>query len=215
MIGLISKGVLFMARGGWLMLPIVIFSIFSLTIIIERFFFFMDFRKFKTPKIVSDILVYIDKGRIKDALLVCEKNSYYITNILKAGIYRYNYSKEIIREAMEKASLYEIPKLEKNLGFLSTLAHVSPLLGLLGTIVGLVKSFYSIEQKAHSAGMVNPSDIAGGIWEALLTTVAGLGVAIISYLAYNYFSHKVNKCILESEQAATELHELALEKHQL
>jgi biopolymer transport protein ExbB len=84
-------------------------------------------------------------------------------------------------------------------------------MGLLGTVVGLVKSFYIIEQKAASAGMVNPSDIAGGIWVALLTTVCGLCVAIISYLAYNYFVHKVNTYVLGVEQASTEMLEILLD----
>jgi len=165
---------------------------------------------------MQEIFRYIRKGKIKEALKVCENNSYYITNIIKEGILRYGESKEAIREAMENKSLYEIPSFEKNLSFLSTLAHISPLIGLLGTVMGLVKSFYVIEQKAQSAGMVNPSDIAGGIWEALLTTVAGLCIAIISYLAYNYFVYKVNMYILEAEKASTELLEISLEnKHEV
>ena len=164
------------------------------------------------PQVMQDIFSYFRHNKTKESLQICEDNSCYITNIIKAGIRRCNQSKEAIKEAMENASLYEIPRLEKNLNFLSMLAHVSPLIGLLGTIVGLVKSFYAIEQKAASVGMVNPSDIAGGIWEALLTTVAGLSVAIVSYLAYGYFVHKVNMYILESEKASTELLETILER---
>lgn len=209
----ILKGLSLIAKGGWLMVPIVLCSVLSLTIIIERFFFFLSFKRFKTPKIVDSILDYFRKDKIKEAIDICENNPYYVTNILKAAFYRHNHPKEVVREAMENASLYEIPKLEKNLNFLSTLAHISPLMGLLGTVVGLVKSFYAIEQKASSIGMINPSDIAGGIWEALLTTVAGLCVAIISYIAYNYFVHRVNIYVLEAEQASTELLEVVLEKH--
>jgi biopolymer transport protein ExbB len=150
----------------------------------------------------------VRKNNITKAIDTCEKNSFYATNILKAGLIHYEESKDIIKEGMENASLYEIPKLEKNLNFLSTIAHVSPLLGLLGTVVGLVRCFYVIEQKTVSAGMVNPSDLAGGIWEALLTTVAGLCVAIPSYIMYNYFVHKVNLASLEAERAATELLEI-------
>jgi biopolymer transport protein ExbB len=82
------------------------------------------------------------------------------------------------------------------------------LLGLLGTVVGLVKCFYVIEQKTASVGLVNPADLAGGIWIALLTTVAGLCVAIPTYIMYNYFVHRVNLATLESERAATELLEV-------
>jgi biopolymer transport protein ExbB len=201
------------AKGGWLMMPIVLCSVFSLTIIIERLLFYLfAVGKYPTATIVLSVLDYVRKNRIPDAIEVCEKKPYYVTNILKAGLLRCEESKEVIKEAMENASFYEIPKLEKNLNFLSTLAHISPLLGLLGTVVGLVKCFYVIEQKAVSVGMVNPSDLAGGIWEALLTTAAGLSVAIPSYIAYNYFVHKVNISVLESERAATELLEALAER---
>ncbi|UCC95595.1 MAG: MotA/TolQ/ExbB proton channel family protein [Candidatus Omnitrophota bacterium] len=192
-------------KGGWLMAPIFICSFFAVTIIVERMlFYFFGISRFHTVSIVSAVLEAIRKNRITEAIDICEKNPYYVTNILKAGLLRYEESKEIIKEAMENASLYEIPKLEKNLNFLSTLAHISPLLGLLGTVVGLVKCFYIIEQKAATVGLVNPSDLAGGIWEALLTTVAGLCIAIPTYIAYNYFVHRVNLSVLEAERAATE-----------
>jgi len=178
-------------KGGWLMGAIVICSVFALAIILERMFFYMSI-KFNTSVVLSYILDAIRKGKITEAIDHCEKNSYYVTNILKTGLARYKESKEIIKESMENASLYEVPKLEKHLNFLGTLAHISPLLGLLGTVVGLVKCFYVIEQKTASVGLVNPSDLAGGIWEALLTTAAGLCVAIPAYVAYNYFVNKVN-----------------------
>jgi len=194
-------------KGGWLMLPILMCSVFALAIIIERMIFYSG-RRFNSGVIVPKVLEWIQKGRVTEAIDFCEKTTYHVTNILKAGLLHYNDSKEIVKESMEDAALYEVPKLEKNLNFLSTLAHISPLLGLLGTVVGLVKCFYVIEQKAQAVGMVNPSDLAGGIWEALLTTVAGLCVAIPSYIAYNYFVHRVNLSVLETERAATELLEV-------
>ncbi len=211
MFHLIQKSIIFISKGGWLIWVLLGCSVVSLAIIIERFIFFLNLNRFNTLRLMQGIFKYIKKGKIKEALKICGDNPYYITNIVGEGICRYSEPKEAIREAMENKSLYEIPKLEKNLSFLSTLAHISPLIGLLGTVMGLVKSFYVIEQKAQSAGMVNPSDIAGGIWEALLTTVAGLCIAIVSYLAYNYFVYKVNMYILEAEKASTELLEIVLE----
>jgi len=211
MFHLIQKSIIFISKGGWLIWVLLGCSVVSLAIIIESFIFFLNLNRFNTLRLMQGIFKYIKKGKIKEALKICGDNPYYITNIVGEGICRYSEPKEAIREAMENKSLYEIPKLEKNLSFLSTLAHISPLIGLLGTVMGLVKSFYVIEQKAQSAGMVNPSDIAGGIWEALLTTVAGLCIAIVSYLAYNYFVYKVNMYILEAEKASTELLEIVLE----
>ena len=127
---------------------------------------------------------------------------------MKAGLSNYDRSKEKIKESMEEASLYQMPKLEKNLSFLATIAHISPLLGLLGTVLGLVKCFHTIEVKVAHFGSIAPSDLAGGIWEALLTTVAGLIVAIPAYVAYNYFVHKLNLYVLEMEKITTELLEI-------
>lgn len=201
-------------KGGWVMLPIGLCSFFSVTIIIERFFFyFFGVKlKFNSQELIFRVIDSVRKNRITEAIDICEKNSFYLTNILKAGLLRHEESKELIQEAMENASLYEIPKLEKNLHFLSTIAHVSPLLGLLGTVTGLVECFDVIQQKTLSMGMVNPSDLAGGISEALITTVAGLCVAIPSYLAYNYFVHRVNLSVLEAERGATELLEVVSQR---
>ena len=192
------------SKSGWLIVPIILSSFFSVAIIVERLLFYFSIKS-NNLLVISKILDLVRKNKITEAIGICEKNPFYATNILKSGLSHYEKPKDVIKEAMENTSLYEIPKLEKNLNFLSTIAHVSPLLGLLGTVVGLVKCFYIIEQKTVSMGLVNPSDLAGGIWEALLTTVAGLCVAIPSYIMYNYFVHKVNLLTLGAERAATEL----------
>ena len=117
-----------MVKGGWLMIPIVLCSVFGLAIILERIIFYSRI-KFSTGLVLPGILDNVRKNRISDAIDRCEKKSYHVTNIVKAGLVHYDESKEVIKEAMEDASLYEIPKLEKNLNFLSTIAHISPLLG--------------------------------------------------------------------------------------
>lgn len=197
----------FITRSGWLIIPILLCSVFSFTIVLERLLFYLSLRG-NALVLPARVLDFVRKNKITEAVDICEKNPFYATNVLKAGLTHYEEAKDVIREAMENASLYEIPKLERNLNFLGTIAHISPLLGLLGTVVGLVKCFHVIEQKTINVGMVNPSDLAGGIWEALLTTVAGLCVAIPSYIMYNYFVHKVNFSTLEAERAATELLEI-------
>jgi len=104
--------------------------------------------------------------------------------------------------------------MEKNLNFLSTIAHISPLLGLLGTVVGMITCFDAVKGGAVSMGGINPSQLAGGIATALYTTAAGLCVAIPAYLAYNYFVHRVNIYVLEMERSATELLEALSERSQ-
>jgi biopolymer transport protein ExbB len=141
----------------------------------------------------------------KEALQICDNTKSPIANILKAGILKYDRPRPQIIEAIEDASLYEIPRIEKNLTALATIAHISPLLGLLGTVTGMVRCFQTIQAKATSFHPVSPGDLAGGIWEALLTTVAGLIVAIPTFVFYNYLVSRINHFILEMEKASTEL----------
>ena len=190
--------------GGPVMWPILLCSIFALAIIIEKFWHLNKIR-IDTQKFLSDILDKIKRHEIKEALQVCDKTNSPISHILKAGILKYDRTREQIKEAIEDASLYEVPKLEKNLSALATIAHISPLLGLLGTVTGMVRCFQTIQAKATSFHPVSPGDLAGGIWEALLTTVAGLIVAIPTFVAYNYLVSHVNNFILEMEKASTEL----------
>lgn len=191
-------------KGGPVMIPIILCSIFGFAISIEKIWQ-LHKAKIDTDKFLHDILANTRKLKIKEAIEKCDSVKSPISNILKAGIVKYDRSKEDIKQSMEDASLYEIPKLEKNLTALATVAHISPLLGLLGTVTGLVRCFQVIQLKSGSFSSVNPGDLAGGIWEALITTVAGLIVAIPIFVIYNYLVTRVNSFILEMERSATEL----------
>jgi biopolymer transport protein ExbB len=189
--------------GGPVMWPILLCSVFALAIIIERFLYLRRV-KVGTAEFLQGILDKMKRHQIKEALEACDANPSPIAHILKGGILKYDRPKPQIKEAIEDASLFEIPKLEKHLPALATIAHISPLLGLLGTVTGMVQAFQVIQAKSTSLHPVSPGDLAGGIWEALLTTVAGLVVAIPTFVAYNYLVHRVNSIILEMEKAATE-----------
>jgi biopolymer transport protein ExbB len=190
--------------GGPVMWPILLCSVFALAIILEKFWHLHKI-KIDTQKFLSNILDKMKRHEIKEALKICDDTKSPISHILKAGILKYDRTRDQIKEAIEDASLYEIPKLEKNLSALATIAHISPLLGLLGTVTGMVRCFQAIQIKATSFHPVSPGDLAGGIWEALLTTVAGLIVAIPTFVAYNYLVSRINNFILDMEKASTEL----------
>ncbi|MDD5255030.1 MAG: MotA/TolQ/ExbB proton channel family protein [Candidatus Omnitrophica bacterium] len=190
--------------GGPVMWPILLCSIFAFAVILEKFWHLRRI-EIDTRQFLDKILELVKHHKIKEALQFCDGTPSPIAHILKAGILKYDRTREEIKEAIEDASLYEIPKLEKNLTTLATLAHVSPLLGLLGTVTGMVRCFQTIQMKATSLHPVSPGDLAGGIWEALLTTVAGLIVAIPTFVAYNYLVTRINNFILEMEKASTEL----------
>ena len=190
--------------GGPVMWPILLCSIFALAIILEKLWY-LHRVKIDTQKFLGDVLDRMKRHQIKEALETCDKTKSPVARILKAGILKYDRPRNQIKEAIEDASLYEVPRIEKNLTALATIAHISPLLGLLGTVTGMVRCFQTIQTKATSFHPVSPGDLAGGIWEALLTTVAGLIVAIPTFVAYNYLVSRVNNFVLEMEKASTEL----------
>jgi len=196
---------LWISKGGLMMVPIMLCSVFAAAIIIERILFFFSKLKANTQDLLNQIIDRVRNNKIAEAVDICEKNPCYMTNILKSGLVYYEDSREAIKEAIETASLYELPKLEKNLTFLNMLANITPLLGLLGTAIGLLKSFYVISQKALSIGVVSQADIAIGLWQALIATVSALSVALVASVFYQYFVYKANFYILEAERASGEL----------
>ncbi len=199
----ISPWKLFLS-GGPVMFPILLCSILAVGIVIEKLWYFFIIST-NTQKLKTDIFNCLKNHRIKEAVELCEANPSPVAKILKAGILKFGSSRDEIKEAMEDVSLFEIPHLEKRLSALATIANVSPLLGLLGTVTGMSGSFHTIQVRATANNPVTPGDIAGGIWEALITTVAGLIVAIPTFVAYNYCVGRVNAIVLEMERAATEL----------
>ncbi len=186
------------------MWPILLCSIFALAIILEKVWHLHKI-KIDTQEFLSNVLEKMKRHQVKEALEICDNTKSPISHILKSGILKYDRPRPQIKEAIEDASLYEIPRIERNLSMLATIAHISPLLGLLGTVTGMVRCFQTIQAKATTFHPVSPGDLAGGIWEALLTTVAGLIVAIPTFIAYNYLVNRINNFILEMEKASTEL----------
>jgi biopolymer transport protein ExbB len=190
--------------GGPVMWPILLSSVFACAIILEKFWHLHKIH-IDTQEFLNKILDRMKRHEIKEALQICDNTKSPIAHILKAGILKYDRPRPQIIETIEDASLYEVPKLEKNRTLLATIGHIAPLLGLLGTVTGMVRCFQTVQSKSMSLHPVSPGDLAGGIWEALLTTVAGLIVAIPTYVAYNYLVSRINYFVLEMEKASTEL----------
>lgn len=191
-------------KGGPLMFLIILCSVIAVAVAIERLWHLRNAR-INTEDFMEGISDTLRRNKVLDAIDQCNAMPGPIAVILKAGILKHDRPRAEIKEAIEDAGLHEVPRLEKNLGVLATIAHIAPLLGLLGTVTGMVRSFQVIEQKATALMPVNPGDLAGGIWEALITTVAGLAVAIPTYVAYNFLVSKVDGFVLEMEKSATDL----------
>ena len=201
----------FMQKGGPIMWPILLCSVISFAIVIERLLRLRQ-EQIDTKSFMEQISKSLKRNKVMEALDLCDRTGGPIASILKSGILKHDRPRSEIREAIEDASVHEVPRLERNLPVLATIAHVAPLLGLLGTVTGLLAAFQVIESKATALNPVNPGDLAGGIWEALLTTVFGLCVAIPTYVAYNYLVSRVDGFVLDMERSATDLLNILAEK---
>ena len=198
-------------KGGPVMYPIILCSILAFTIVIERLYHLCR-AKIDTRKFMDEIANILRRNKIMDAVELCDKTPGPIPYILKAGIMKHDRPRAEIKEAIEDAGLYEVPRLEKNVTVLATIAHIAPLLGLLGTVTGMVRCFQTIQQKSTAFHPVSPGDLAGGIWEALITTVAGLSVGIPTLVAYNYFVNRISNFVLDMEKAAIDLVNMLTQK---
>jgi len=191
-------------KGGPVMYPIILCSILALAVVLERLYH-LHRANIDTKDFMAKIAASLKRNKIVEAIDMCNSTPGPIAYIMKAGILKHDRPRSEIREAIEDAGLHEVPRLEKNLAVLATIAHIAPLLGLLGTVTGMVRCFQVIQEKATSLYPVNPGDLAGGIWEALITTVAGLVVAIPTFVAYNYLVSRVDGFVLDMEKSATDL----------
>jgi len=190
-------------RGGPVMIFIVLCSIFSLTLTLERTLYFWHLHLgADMEQFFARLASAIESHRWKDAQTLSERRAGPVAGVVAAGLSAREGTPQEIDEAMEEAAHAQLPEVEAHLRWLSTLAQVSTLLGLLGTVTGLVRAFQVIQMKTAGGSPVSPGDLAGGVWEALITTVAGLSVAIPTILAYNYFAGQVTQVQFLMERAA-------------
>jgi biopolymer transport protein ExbB len=183
------------------MYPLLFFSVLAATVAIERFIVFS-----KAKLNVSDFLTKIRKAllvnrNVKEAIKICEQSKGPVASVMKAGLLRYGHPREDIEKTIENAALYELDRLEKRLGVLATTANVAPMLGFLGTVAGMIKSFATLAEQ----GLTNPAAVAVGISEALITTATGLIIAIPAQLVYNWYTTKITRFVRDIETASNML----------
>jgi biopolymer transport protein ExbB len=206
----------FLSKGGPICIPIVLCSIISLTLICERLYRFHKAR-LKDPLFLDSIKVLIKTGKSEEALSRCHQAKSPIGNILATGIEKAHNSGSCknlneIEKSLSHAGQQELRELDRYLPTLATIANIAPLLGLFGTVTGMIKAFMVIQELG---GAVNASVLAGGIWEALLTTALGLAVALPTVVAYNYLVSKVDQFAHEMQNSSVELLEALNEKQTL
>ena len=186
--------------GGWLMLPIMLCSVIALAIVGERFWSLQ--RKRITPvNLVSQVWQWYKSDNLTDQNIQELGNSSPLGKVLAAGLVNRHHPREIMKESIEDTGRQVVVELERYLNTLGTIASITPLLGLLGTVIGMIKVFAAIT--AHGVG--NPAVLAGGISEALITTATGLSVAIPSLIFYRYFRGKVDELVLKMEEESLKI----------
>lgn len=188
-------------KGGIVMWPILLSSIIAVAITIEKF---LSIKKSKVNVGAFTIKIrgILKKKDIAGAINYCMEEKSPISNIIRRGLKKYKFGRKRVIEAIEAAGKIEISKMEKGLSTLATIAGAAPMLGFLGTVTGMISAFMRIQELQGSA---SPADLAGGIWEALITTAFGLFVGIPALALYNYFLSLVNKNVLDMERIATEI----------
>ena len=189
--------------GGWLMVPIILCSIVAMTIIIERLWMLRSARVVP-ENLVAQVWQLHRDGKLSSAHIATVRDGSPLGRILAAGLVNRNHSREIMKESIEESGRQVVAQLERYLNTLGTIASIAPLLGLLGTVIGMIKVFSAIT----IAGVGNPTVLAGGISEALLTTAAGLSVAIPSLMFHRYFNGRVDRLVVKMEEESLKIVEV-------
>lgn len=185
-------------EGGWVMIPILILSIVALAFFVERFLA-LRAAKFDLQALIVRLRSYVHSGDLKGALGYCEAQDKPVTRILHQGLERLGRPITEITDAVEVAGKEETFLLTKRMDAIASVAALAPMLGFLGTVTGMISAFQQIQALE---GNVNPSVLAGGIWEALLTTAAGLAVGILALFMYNYLQGQLARRAHDLEIAA-------------
>lgn len=187
-------------KGGPLMWLILLCSITALAAFAERLFF-LHRATINTGDFVRGLVNLLRRGDYAEALQECAGSPGPVPRVLHAVILKHGCSRAELREIAQEAGQLEVPRLERNLALLGTIAYATPLVGMLGTIIGLLSAF---QQISMHGGYATASEIAGGVYESLLTSAAALTVAIPAFVAHSYLSARVNDVLHDIERAAIE-----------
>jgi biopolymer transport protein ExbB len=187
-------------KGGWVMIPIILLSFVAAYIFIERYYVIRKATK-EDQNFMNRIKDYIHDGKIEAALALCRATNSPSARMVEKGISRLGRPLQDIQTAIENVGKLEISKLEKGFPTLATITGAEPMLGFLGTVIGMVQSFYNMEQAGNN---IDVSMMSGGIYTALITTVAGLIVGILGYFAYNTLVVRTEKVVFNLEATSTE-----------
>lgn len=194
-------------KGGWILAILGVFSIIAVYIFIERFFAIRRGSN-EEKNFMNNIRDFIHDGRIDSAVTLCKNNDSPISNMIEKGLSRIGKPLNDINAAIENIGKQEVSKLEKNIATLATISGAGPMLGFLGTVIGMIRAFYDMSMAGNN---IDIALLSTGIYQAMVTTVAGLVVGIIAYICYNILVARIEKLVFLLEARATEFMDVLYE----
>jgi biopolymer transport protein ExbB len=192
---------LLLKNGGPVLWLIIGASVVAVAVFIERFLH-CHRAQINSIEFLNGIRNVLKRDNVVEAISICDATQGPVARLVKTAILNRDHGRERVREALEEAGLAEVPRLEEKLNLLATIAQLAPLIGLLGTVLGFIRTFYLMKAEGLHAHFGLLSD---GVWQALICAAAGLAVAIPAHAGYNYLVSRVNSIVLDMERAATEI----------
>lgn len=194
-------------KGGWIMVPLAVLWVIAIYLFVERLLT-INKANVEPEQFMSRVKELVLKGDISGAKMLCSQNQSPIARMIEKGVSRIGSPLKTIEASIENVGKIEVFKLEKNLPTLATIAGAAPMIGFLGTVMGMINAFIAISQEE---GTVSPKLLSSGIYTAMITTVAGLVVGIVAYLAYNFLVSRVQKVIHKMEYTSIDFVDLLQE----
>jgi biopolymer transport protein ExbB len=187
-------------RGGPLMVVLFVCSVVALGVFFERWFYYRRSRM-NVSEFLAGVLALVRRQNYAEAIARCEEGHGPVVSVVRTAIYKRHLEPTELREIVREIAQLEIPHLEANVSLLGTIGYVAPLLGLFGTVLGMMQAFVKINE---TSGTASVGDLSRGIYTALITSAAGLAVAILAYLAHNFLVAQVHSIIGDMERAGIE-----------
>jgi len=197
-----------LAHGGVMLRLLLLVSAVAVVVFIERFLHFHR-AQINSTEFLNGVKTVLKRDNVVEALSICDATPGPVARLVKTAILNRDNGRERVREALEEAGLAEVPRLEEKLNLLATIAQLAPLLGLLGTMLGFIRTFNLMQKEGLYAHV---SQLSSGVWQALVCAAAGLAVAIPAHAGYNYLVSRVNSIVLDMERAATDIVNIVTEE---
>lgn len=194
-------------KGGFFMIPLVVLSFIAVYIFVERYMTIKKARK-EDSQFMNLIKDFVASGNIHSAQDLCNKTDHPLARMMAKGVMRIGRPLKDIETAVENVGKIEVGKLEKNMGTLATIAGAAPMIGFLGTVTGMIRAFYNMSKAGNN---IDPGLLSGGIYEAMITTAAGLVVGIIAFIGYNFLVSMIDKVVHNLEARSVEFLDLLQE----